>query len=61
MTQELEFNSAKGVEIAQKAVKNAKTRDEVIALFAQRPGNVGHKVIVDLLMGREVRALKSKE
>lgn len=48
----LEFNSAEGLPILEKAVKAAKTREDVVALFNTRPGNQGHKRIIALLQGK---------
>jgi len=47
-----EFNSMEGLPVLEKAVKAAKTREDVIALFNQRPGNQGHKRIIALLQGK---------
>ena len=60
--QALEFNSETGIAIAMKAVKACKSLDDLRNVFTTRPGNVGHKVIVNLFLGRTAqRERKSKE
>ena len=54
----MEFNSEAGIAIAQKAVAACKTREDVVNVLRSRPGNVGHKVIINLLLERA--PIKSK-
>lgn len=58
--QTLEFNSEAGIAIAAKAVKACKTLEDLRTVLSTRPGNVGHKVIVNLFLGRAAQR-KSKE